>query len=510
MPVINGQGVNSAITNPAFLDAQVDDFAEGKIGLHNTEIVSGPFIENVQGLANNLRITTGATELTAGTTYSSQKRITNGQNHQVALGNLDSAFHETTGHAHTGVAGDGPPIGASSLSNVPLKGYIAQGIDITPITGLSTDVSLLLAGKTPSTSPLVPGVVVNAPENKIVIRQGPPSLNTNDPYVDGFGNIVYGRLTELAGVWTLSYYVEIAAVETPYNFLVASGIRWYYQELFNPMVNPPVYSEFASIPSDNTTASVVDATTAVKGKVLLASASPADVGATASAGTPNAVVANADHVHEGVHAILKLLGTPYSGDITFEEGMGITIDDSVPGTLKINAIDVGRRAASENLTIGLKAFTITFSSPMDTANYGVMLGVRNNVDADPIFQPFIVKNKTINGFDIIFPTEMDSTNYFLEYIAYVFDTAASAIDPNRRSNSEPIAAGLQSQAVVFSTTLGTTNYAVVANLVNLVDTDPQIQAVVVTTKTATGFTASWSAPTDSANYRLDYIATPYV
>jgi hypothetical protein len=510
MPVIDGQGVKQSITNPAFVDAQVDDFAEGKIGFHNTEVESGPFIENIQALGNHVINTTGATESADGTTYSSQKRITNGQNHQVALGGIDSAFHETTGHTHDGTAGDGTQIPASNLDDVPLKGFVTQGIDITPITGLSTDVSLLLAGKTPSTSPLVPGVVVNAPENKIVIRQGPPSLNTNDTYVDGGGNIVYGRLTELAGVWTLSYYVEIAAVETPYNFGVASGIRWYYQELFNPMVNPPVYSEFASIPSDNTTASVVDATTAVKGKVLLPLATPSPVAATGAVGTPNATVANADHVHEGVHSVLKQGSTQRLGDITLQEGAGITIDEPAPGTFKINAIDIGRRVGTVSLGVGLKNFTIAFSSAMATTAYGVMAVLRNEVDSDPIFQPLMIKAKTVNGFDVLLQAETDSAFYFIDYIVYTYDTAASFIDPSRRSDSDVVANGVQFHDVTFSATLGTTNYGVVANLVNLVDTDPQIQAVVITVKTATGFRASWSAPTDSANYRLDYIATPYV
>lgn len=510
MPVINGQSVSSSITNPAYLDAQIDDFAEGKIGFHNTEVASGAFIENTQALQNNMRLTTGASEAATGNTYSSQKRITNGQSHQVAIGGLDSAFHETTGHSHNGTAGNGPAIAAATLAMVPLKGFVTQGIDIAPTTGTSTDVSLLLAGKTPSTSSLVPGVVVNAPENKIVIRQGPPSVNTNDPYVDGFGNIVYGRLTYLASVWTLSYYVEVGGIETVYNFTVSSGIRWYYQELFNPMLNPPVYSEFASIPSDNTTASVVDATTAVKGKVLLPTATPSPIAATGAAGTPNATVSNADHTHAGVHAVLKLAGTPQLGDITLKEGAGVTIDDSIPGTFTINAIDIGRRVATTLLTIGLKTFTIAFSSAMATTAYGVLVALRNDVDTDPIFQPMMVKSKTVNGFDIVLQTELDSANYYLEYIVYVYDTAASSIDPNRRSNSIAVASGVKTKVITFSITLGTTNYGVVANLVNLTDVGPQIQPIIITNKLATGFTASWSADTDSANYLLDYIATPFV
>lgn len=510
MPVINGQGVNSAITNPAFIDAQVDDFANGKIGFRNTEVSSGAFINNTQALQNNMRLSTGASETATGNTYSSQKRILNGQNHQVALGGLDSAFDETSGHKHTGVAGDAPAIAAASIATVPLKGFVTQGIDITSATGSSSNVSLLLSGKTQSTSPTVTGVVVNAPENKIVIRQGPPSTHTNDPYVDGSGNIVYGRLTFSGGVWTLSYYVDVSGTPTAYSFASASGVRWYYQELFNPMVNPPVYSEFASIPSDNSTASVVDATTSVKGKVLLPTIAPPPVGNTSVVGTPNATAANSDHTHAGVRSVTKQGSSQRLGDVILQEGAGITIDDSIAGTFKLNAIDVGRRVATAALAIGLKAFTIAFTGPMPAGSFGVLAALRNEIDLDPIFQTVLVKNKTSTGFDILLQTELDTANYFLEFIAYVYDTAASAIDPNRRSNSVPVASGVKTQAVTFSTTLGTTNYGVVANLINLTDTDPGFQSVLITLKTATGFTVSWPVTTDSANYLVDYIATPFV
>jgi hypothetical protein len=276
------------------------------------------------------------------------------------------------------------------------------------------------------------------------------------------------------------------------------------------MVNPPVYSEFASIPSDNTTASVVDATTAVKGKVLLPVSAPPAIATTGTAGTPNATVATADHTHAGVGSVVKQGSTPRLGALTLQEGSGVTIEEPSPGTFKINASDVGRRVATVSLGNGISSATISFASAMSTAAYGVLIILRNEVDADPIFQPVMVKAKTVNGFDIILSAPTDSAFYFVDYIAYVYDTAASSIDPNRRSNSEAIAAGVKLKAITFSSTLGTTNYGVVANLINLTDVNPQVQPICIVAKTATGFTVAWSADTDSANYLLDYIATPYV
>ena len=123
---------------------------------------------------------------------------------------------------------------------------------------------------------------------------------------------------------------NVAGVETAYSFSGSNAVRWYYQELYNPLLSTPVYSEFAFIPSDNATADVLTATTSIQGKTQLATATPAAVAATGSAGTANATVANADHAHAGVHSIAKSAGdtTQALGDVQLTEGSGITITKS--------------------------------------------------------------------------------------------------------------------------------------------------------------------------------------
>lgn len=71
----------------------------------------------------------------------------------------------------------------------------------------------------------------------------------------------------------------------------------------------------------------------------------------------------------------------------------------------------------------------------------------------------------------------------------------------------PIGNAVSSLAVSFPATLqtGNTTPRVVAWMVNTTDPNPQFQDVVITARSATGFTASWNAPTDSANYKLAYI-----
>lgn len=326
--VAPGSPVSAGNTNPAFLDANGDDTALGRIDLANTLPESGSTVNNIQREANATSSFTGKALNAAKDVLPAWTNNDVGANTNNLFQRSDALtgrFNATTGHKHTGVTGEAPKITASDLDSVPLKGYVLQGVDLTGVTGSSTNVSTELTGKTPSTGISVEGVVVTNPNNRIVIRQA-SGANENESFVDGSGNIVYGRLTESVGVWTLSYYVDIAGVETAYSFAVSSDVRWYYQELYNPMVNPPTYSEYAVIPSDNSTADVVPATTAVQGKVLLPTATPSDVGSSGSAGTENATVANADHTHKGLRSLKEEVeNAEVFGDVSLEGSPNLTI-----------------------------------------------------------------------------------------------------------------------------------------------------------------------------------------
>lgn len=75
-----------------------------------------------------------------------------------------------------------------------------------------------------------------------------------------------------------------------------------------------------------------------------------------------------------------------------------------------------------------------------------------------------------------------------------------------RAGQQSIGSASTTQAVTFSSTLGTTNYGVSVVLKNTTDTNPQFQSLDITAKSATGFTATWNGPTDTANYVLEWIA----
>lgn len=329
MGIIDGQPVNAATTNPAFLDANLDDTALGKITLNNISdpTVSGPEVQNIQREHNSVAAWLGKP---TNIPYSSAPTWTNNQVGSAGdsvtdrANNLTGRFSGSIGHSHSGADGEGPQIAGAFVANVPYRGYFIRGIDLVGVTGTSTDVSVEIDGASPSNSSTELGVVVNEPYNKVILRHS-DGATQGEQIKTGDGDIIYGRLIESSGVWTLSYYYEDAGVETVYDFTSSENIAWYYQELFNPMVSTPVYDPGAFVISDNATADVVYATDLVAGKVLLANSAPPAIQSTSALGISTRVALQ-DHTHAGVHS-LSIEGdlTQALGDVVIEAGPGIGI-----------------------------------------------------------------------------------------------------------------------------------------------------------------------------------------
>jgi hypothetical protein len=73
----------------------------------------------------------------------------------------------------------------------------------------------------------------------------------------------------------------------------------------------------------------------------------------------------------------------------------------------------------------------------------------------------------------------------------------------------PLPSGAQSVSVAFSEMFPDTNFALAPNIRNTLDAQPIFLQAIQTMKAATGFTLTFNAPTDSANYVLEYTATRY-
>lgn len=297
--ITDGQAVSQAVTDPAFIFKNAPDVMPYVLGFTDTTTPSGTSFSNVQGEVNGNAFFQGRT---LGSGPSSLPTWTNNDvgastdNVKLRADNITQKFNGSTGHTHTGSPGDGPKISVGSLSGTQLIGKMIQGVNLTGVTGGTTNVSTQLSISTPSTSQTVQGIVVNAPYNLNYF------LDTNgDDILDGSGNKVYGRLTNTGGVggtWTVTYYSLVSGVETPYSFTGSHTIQWYYQQLFTESTRT-VYSDQIVIQSDLVAGEIPTATTSVYGKTLLSSTPPPAIAGAGSAGTANGTVANADHTHAG-------------------------------------------------------------------------------------------------------------------------------------------------------------------------------------------------------------------
>jgi methionine-rich copper-binding protein CopC len=75
-----------------------------------------------------------------------------------------------------------------------------------------------------------------------------------------------------------------------------------------------------------------------------------------------------------------------------------------------------------------------------------------------------------------------------------------------RAGQNAIGIGTNSLNVTFSSTLGTSNYALICNMHNSADTYVQYQPIVVTSQGATGFSVTWDAVVSTSNYYLNWQA----
>ena len=321
--VASGSPVSAANTNSAFLEKNADDTTIGAITLANTEAASGSTINNVQQALNALTSYTGMplnSVKTVKPAWSNNDVGTSSDDLKTRADSLTAKFNGSTGHAHSGAAGDGAPIQSANIASVPNQGMFLQGVNLTGVTGGSSNLTSQFTGQTPSSSATVQGIVVNAPFNKTILR----NADTGAQIEDASGNEVYGRITYSGSTWTMTYYVSVSGTETAYSFATATDVEFFYQELFNPIVNMPTYSELAVTPSTSATADVVAASETVAGKVMLASSAPPPVASSSVKGSSTSV-AKSDHTHEGVHSLFATGDSQITGDIQIDPGTGVTI-----------------------------------------------------------------------------------------------------------------------------------------------------------------------------------------
>jgi len=113
---------------------------------------------------------------------------------------------------------DSSQIDKLQQARIGALGFTAVGTSTVVTSTITT--ALTNAGDNNATPPLqvfttsTVGVVTTGSDNLVLII----SNTTKKPLADASGNEVYGRLTEAAGVYTLTYYSLISGTETAYTF----------------------------------------------------------------------------------------------------------------------------------------------------------------------------------------------------------------------------------------------------------------------------------------------------
>jgi len=344
--VNNGQLANETTFNDSFLTRNGDNTdTVAKVDLLNAAVDSGSSVVNVQKNINSIASALGISTNQAANLVITWANAIVGSSSSSAKDKIEALvnkFHETSGHKHTGVSGDAPKITASDLASFNNLWAQWKSFQKSGVSSTSTDVTSSFFGQFPTGTSTSEGVIVLPPYNRCWIVDS----NTLTMLEDSEGQRIYGRLTESAGTWTLSYFTNESGVETAHNITTPINIDIYYIEVFNSEMRPTIPSDPSQYGTLDITADVIDATQLLKGKVLLQNLAASEIGSASTIGTPNGRVSNADHAHKGVHSI-SILGDLYQafGDVQLEQGDNIELTWN-SGKLKIKS--AGGVAFQEN------------------------------------------------------------------------------------------------------------------------------------------------------------------
>ena len=132
----------------------------------------------------------------------------------------------------------------------------------------------------------------------------------------------------------------------------------------------------------------------------------------------------------------------------------------------------------------------------------------NTTDASPQFQPITIslQEATLDlsampQYTAEWNAGTDTANYAVEFIGN--NTNCSTI----KSFITDVSNGATSAAISFPYfDIESASFAVVARFMNITDSSVLYQPITITSKSVSGFTAKWNTPTDSAEYKIEWIA----
>jgi hypothetical protein len=264
MSLVPGQPVKASVTNAAYLSRKTDSDTIAVVSFKNiSNPYSGPFVTNIQRVANETMDTVGLTEGDVDRkVYSVNNILVNGENHKQGLERLDAEFNPLTGHNHSGVGNEGAKINSFDLLNMNFRHAEWQSFQANGL-GISINITTQMSPRIPNGDQNTNGVITNAPYNRVILLDA----TKQDYFEDTQGQMVYGRTTYSLGTWTLSFYTNENGVETPYSFLSSTALLGYFLEVFDIQTRPTIPSNPMVFGSLDTTNDVVDASILVRGLI---------------------------------------------------------------------------------------------------------------------------------------------------------------------------------------------------------------------------------------------------
>ncbi len=81
------------------------------------------------------------------------------------------------------------------------------------------------------------------------------------------------------------------------------------------------------------------------------------------------------------------------------------------------ATDMHKETGREALSLNDSSKAIVFGTAFGDTNYSISCMLNNTVDSNPAQYPMIITNRTSTGFTVLFSGDIDSSNYYVEWIA---------------------------------------------------------------------------------------------
>ncbi len=146
---------------------------------------------------------------------------------------------------------------------------------------------------------------------------------------------------------------------------------------------------------------------------------------------------------------------------------------------------------------GTNVVTVNIPSPpevIDSTGYTVAVSLSNTVDVNPSIYNYTIIEREETFFKVLFSDNIDSNNYYLEWIIITHD--------RQGVTALPMTPGITTVTIPFTPAEVNTNYGINLELLNEIDSTSVIIPFIVTEKTISNFTVTFEREINTPNYEL--------